>query len=262
MEKEQAQNPRAPGTESFTALDVWREACSIIRRYPLVTIVPAVVLGASAEALALIGDSVLVDETLTNLATAFAYYLYVAYAEEVVESARGIDIASSIGRLFRSWQVVNIALRMLVASIAIVGIVVATIVMVGLAAAAATEVGVADIVTGLLFLLLLLLLGLWLLTRLSLFAPALSRERLGPLAALKRSNELAQGHFWLVFWTATLAFLLEGLADETVALAAELGFGSWGEWIGGLMVTALVMPLAAVTTSLAYHRLLAHKGGF
>ena len=97
--------------------------------------------------MALIGDSVLVDETLTNLATAFAYYLYVAYAEEVVESARGIDIASSIGRLFRSWQVVNIALRMLVASIAIVGIVVATIVMVGLAAAAATEVGVADIVT-------------------------------------------------------------------------------------------------------------------
>ena len=29
-----------------------------------------------------------------------------------------------------------------------------------------------------------------------------------------------------------------------------------------MIVTALVMPLAAVTTSLAYHRLLAHKGGF
>ena len=223
------------------------------------TIVPAVVLGASAEALTLIGDSVLVDETLTNLVMAFAYYLYVAYAEEVVESAQGMDNASSIRRLLRSWQVVPIALRMLVASIAIVGIVVATIVMLGLAAAAATEVGVADIVTGLLFLLLLLLFGLWLLTRFSLFAPALSRERLGSLAALKRSNELARGHFWLVFCTATLAFLLEGLADEPVALAAELGFGSWGEWIGGSMVTALVMPLAAVTTSLAYHRLLTPK---
>jgi len=260
MEKEQAKSLRAPGSEPFTALNVWREACAIIHRYPLATIVPAVVLGASAEALALIGASVLVDETLTNLAMAFAYYLYVAYAEEVVESARAMDNASTLARLLRAWQVFPIALRMLVASIAVVGIVVATIVMVGLAAAAATEVGVVDIVTGLLFLLLLLLLGLWLLTRLSLFAPALSRERLGPLAAIKRSNELARGHFWLVFWTATLAFLLEGLADEPVALAAELGFGSWGEWIGGSMVTALVMPLAAVTTSLAYHRLLVHNG--
>ena len=259
MEKAQAKSPRAPGSEPFTALDVWREACAIIHRYPLATIVPAVVLGASAEALALIGDSVLVDETLTNLATAFAYYLYVAYAEEVVESARAMDNASSLGRLLRTWQVFPIALRMLVASTAFVGIVVASIVMVGLTAAAATEVGVADIVTGLLFLLLLLLLGLWLLTRLSLFAPALSRERLGPLAAIKRSNELTRGHLWLVFWTATLAFLLEGLTDEPVALAAELGFGSWGEWIGGSMVTALVMPLAAVTTSLAYHRLLVHN---
>src|SRR5215210_4997929 len=239
MEKEQAKSLRAPGSEPFTALNVWREACAIIHRYPLATIVPAVVLGASAEALALIGDSVLVDETLTNLAIAFAYYLYVAYAEEVVESARAMDNASSLGQLLRAWQVFPIALRMLVASIVVVGVV--------------------DIVSGLLFLLLLLLLGLWLLTRLSLFAPALSRERLGPLAAIKRSNELARGHFWLVFWTATLAFLLEGLADEPVALAAELGFGSWGEWIGGSMVTALVMPLAAVTTSLAYHRLLVHN---
>ena len=257
MEEKRAKSPRAPGSEPF-ALDVWREAYSIIRRYPLM-ILPALVLGASAEALALIGDSVFIDETSTNLAMVFAYYLYVAYAEEAVQSVRGVDNTSSPGRLLRRWQVVPIALRMLVASIAIVGIVIAAIVIVGLSAAAATEVGVADVITGLLFLLLLLLLGPWAVTRLSLFAPALSSERLGPLAALKRSNELARGHFWLVFWTATLALLLEGLADEPVALAAELGFGSWGEWLGGSIVTALVTPLAAVTTSLAYHRVLEHK---
>jgi hypothetical protein len=68
-----------------------------------------------------------------------------------------------------------------------------------ISATAAMEVGIVDTVTGLLSLLLLLLLSPWLLTRLSLFAPALSRERLSPLAALKRSNELARGHFWLVF---------------------------------------------------------------
>ena len=260
MEEKQAKSPRAPGSEPFAALVVWREAYSIIRRYPLM-ILPALVLGASAEALALIGDSVSIDETSTNLAMVFAYYLYVAYAEEVVQSVRGVDNTSIRGRLLRRWQVVPIALRMLVASIAIVGIVIAAIVIAGLSAATATEIGVADVIIGLLSMLLLLLLGPWVLTRLSLFAPALSNERLGPLAALKRSNELARGHFRLVFWTATLAFLLEGLADEPVALAAELGFGSWGEWLGGSIVTALVMPLAAVTTSLAYHRVLEHKRG-
>src|SRR5829696_6058912 len=258
MEEKRAKSPRAPGSEPSAVLDLWREAYSIIRRYPLM-ILPALVLGASAEALALIGDSVFIDETSTNLAMVFAYYLYVAYAEEVVQSVRGVDNTSSRGRLLRRWQVVPIALRMLAASIAIVGIVIAAIMIVGLSAAAATEVGVADVITGLLFLLLLLLLGPWVLTRLSLFAPALSSERLGPLAALKRSNELARGHFWLVFWTATLALLLEGLADEPVALVAELGFGSWGEWLSGSIVTALVMPLAAVTTSLAYHRVLEYK---
>src|ERR687885_672562 len=105
MEKEQAKSPRAPGSERISALAVWREAASIIRRYPVATIVPAVVLGALAEAFVLIGDSILIDETLTNLFTAFAYYLYVAYAEEVVvESAQGVDNASIRGRLRKLWQ--------------------------------------------------------------------------------------------------------------------------------------------------------------
>ena len=258
MEEKRAKSPRAPGSEPFATLDVWREAYSIIRGYPSM-LLPALVLGASAEALALFANSVAIDETSTNLAMVFAYYLYVAYAEEVVQSVRGVDNTLSPGRLLRRWQVVPIALRMVVASIAIVGIVFAAIVIVGLSAAAVTEIGVADVITGLLFLLLLLLLGAWVLTRLSLFAPALSNEHLGPLAALKRSNELARGHFWLVFWTATFALLLEGLADEPVALAADLIFGPYGAWISGSIVTGLVMPLAAVTTSLAYHRALEHK---
>lgn len=267
MEKEQAKSPRAARNEPIAALDVWREAYSAVRRYPLASIVPAVVLGSLAEALALFGDSILTDQILTNLAVAFVYYLYVAYAEEMVESTRRVDNVSILGRLRRPWQPVPVALRMLVAAITIVGLVVAAIVglvvaatvVVGLAADGVLEVGVAALVTVLLFLLLLLLPVLWLVTRLSLFAPALSRERLGPLAALKRSNELARGHFWLIFWTATLALLLEVFADEPVALAAELGFGPYGEWIGSSIVTALVMPLAAITTSLAYHRVLVHE---
>jgi len=260
MEKEQAKSPRDPRSERIAALDVWREAASIIRRYPLATVVPAVVLGALAEAFVLVGDSLLIDETLTNLFTALAYYLYVAYAEEVVvESAQGVDDISIRGRLRKLWQAIPVALRILVAAIVMVAIVLVAIVVLALATAAVTKIGIADIVAVLLFLLLLLLSCLWLLTRLSLFAPALSRERLGPLEALKRSNELVRGHFWLVFRTATLAFLLEQVADEPVAQVAELISGSWGEWIGSSIVSALITPLAAITTSLAYRRLSTHK---
>ena len=260
MGKERAKSPLAPGTKQIAALDVWREARSIIRQHPLATIVPAVVLGALAQALSLIGDSILIDETLTNLATAFAYYLYVAYAEDVVlEDAHGVDHISIRERLRKLWQVIPVALRIFVAAIAMVGIIVVAIVVLALATAAAIEVGIPDVVAGLLFLLLLWFFGLLLLTRLSLFAPALSREHLGPVTALKRSNELVRGQFWLVFRTATLAFLLEEVADEPVARAAELVLGSWGAWIGSSIISALVTPLAAITTSLAYHHVSKHE---
>ena len=259
IEQKQAQSQRAARGDPIAALDIWREAWFIVRRYPLATILPAVALGFLTEALALIGDSRLTDQTSTNLATAFVYYLYVAYAENVVESIRGVDNASILGRLRGPLQLVPVALRMLAAAIALVGLIVATMVAAVLAAGAVSEIGVTDLVTVVLFLLLLLLPVLWLLTRLSLFAPALSREQLGPLAALKRSNELVRHYFWLIFWTATLALLLEEFADEPVALAADLSFGPYGVWISGSIVTGLVMPLAAFTTSLAYHRVLEHK---
>src|SRR5215216_2668929 len=259
IEQKPAQSQRAAGGDPIAALDIWREAWFIVRRYPLATILPAVALGFLTEALALIGDSRLTDQTSTNLATAFVYYLYVAYAENVVESIRGVDNASILGRLRGPLQLVPVALRMLAAAIVLVGLIVATMVAAVLAAGAVSEIGVTDLVTVVLFLLLLLLPVLWLLTRLSLFAPALSREHLGPLAALKRSNELVRHYFWLIFWTATLALLLEEFADEPVALAADLSFGPYGAWISGSIVTGLVMPLAAFTTSLAYHRVLEHK---
>ena len=104
---------------------------------------------------------------------------------------------------------------------------------------------------------LLVLPGLWLLTRWSLFAPVISRERLGPVAALKRSNRLVRDHFWLVFLTATLAFILEEALIHAGALVGHLISGSdtWGEWIGGSIAASLITPLAALTTSVAYGRL-------
>ena len=80
--------------------------------------------------------------------------------------------------------------------------------------------------------------------------------RIGPVESLKRSNALGRGRFWFVLGTATLAFV----SEETIIHAAAFTSGSitgshtWGQWIGGSLVAALAIPLAALTTSLAYSR--------
>lgn len=76
---------------------------------------------------------------------------------------------------------------------------------------------------------------------------------------MKRSNGIVRRHFWFVFETATLAFILEEAAVYTGASTGLLVTGSdtWGDWIGGSIPTLLIMPLAAFATSLAYARLAA-----
>src|SRR5215211_4586194 len=82
---------------------VWREAFAIIRRYPAAVVVPGAVLGALAEAPTyLIGDRLLLDQLLTYLAAAFAYYLYLAYAEGLTtDYERGEELIASRSRLAR-----------------------------------------------------------------------------------------------------------------------------------------------------------------
>ena len=77
---------------------------------------------------------------------------------------------------------------------------------------------------------LLVVPGLWVLTRWSLFAPVISREHLGPVAALKRSSELVRNHFELVFLTAAFATVLEEVAIHAGAVVGLLVSGSdtWG----------------------------------
>jgi hypothetical protein len=60
---------------------------------------------------------------------------------------------------------------------------------------------------------------IWLMTRWSLFAPVIVGELLGPLAALRRSNELVRGHFEVAFLTPAFAVVLE----EAVADAGASG---------------------------------------
>jgi hypothetical protein len=107
---------------------------------------------------------------------------------------------------------------------------------------------------------LLVIPGLWLLTRWSLFAPVISRERPGPVEALKRSNRLVRDHFRLVFLTATLAFILEEAIVHAGAWAGHriLSSDTWGEWAGATISASLITPLAALATSVTYQRLTTH----
>jgi hypothetical protein len=221
--------------ERLAVSAVWREALAIIRRYPLATIGPAVVLAGLAEApYYFLNQSGFAWEViLTFLTAAFAYYLYVAYAEEVaVEAERGVHGITTRGVLRELRQAAPVVPPVFIASM--------------------VAITVPTAATG-----LLVIPGVWLLTRWSLFAPVISRERTGPVQALKRSSRLVRDHFWLVFLTATLAFILEETIIHAGALVGHriLGSETWGEWAGATIFAALITPLAALATSVAYQRL-------
>jgi hypothetical protein len=102
---------------------------------------------------------------------------------------------------------------------------------------------------------------MWLYTRWSLATPVIRKRRLGPLAAIRRSNQLVRGYFWLVFATATVAYYLEGVVihEGAVVAGSVTGSHTWGAWMGGSIVATLVMPLAAFATSLAHSSLARQK---
>jgi hypothetical protein len=227
--------------EQGSILSVWREAFRIVGRYPLASVLPAVVLGmlGAAPYYFIEGRIHVTEQILTSLTGAFAFYLYivyVAYAEEVTaEAERGIERITSRGVIHMLRQASLVAPSAMTAAVAAIIIPRATTV-------------------------LLVIPGLWVLTRWSLFAPVISREHLGPVAALKRSNEVVRGHFELVFLTATFAAVLEEVAVHAGGVAGLLVSGSdtWGQWLGSSIAIVVVMPLAAFATSVTYLNLTAH----
>jgi hypothetical protein len=216
---------------------VWREALAIIRRYPTATLVPAAMLGGLAQAPAyFIEGRPILDRMVTYLTAGFAYYLYLAYAEEIAtEAERKVNRITLPDVLRELHQAIPLSPRVLVA--ASISFLVSSFAAI-----------------------LLVLPGAWLFTRWSLSTPVVSKEDLGSIAALKRSNEIVRRRFWFVFETATLAFILEEAVVYMGAWTGLLVTGSdtWGDWIGGSIPAVLIMPLAAFTTSLAYARLAAH----
>ena len=224
--------------EQGSILSIWREALMIIRRYPLASVLPAAVLGmlGAAPYYFIEGKTNVPEQILASLTGAFAFYLYIvyiAYAEEVTaEVEAGVERIMLRGVLHMLRQAHPVVPSAMAASVAAI-----------LIPRVATT--------------LLVIPGLWLLTRWSLFAPVISREHLGPVAALKRSSELVRGHFELVFLTAALVTVLEEAAVHAGGVGGLLASGSdtWGQWLGGSIATSLIMPLAAFVTSVTYMRL-------
>jgi hypothetical protein len=205
-----------------------RDSLAVVRRYPVAVLLPAAVLGAASDLLQL-WDAGVASEVLLGLALAVAFELYVAYAERLVIEAR------------RDAERVDPAALLRAAMPLLPALLLASIPAVALPAAASG---------------LLVLPGLWLLTRWVLYAPVIAREGAGPLAALRRSSELVRGRFRSVFAVATVAVIVEHAVIHVTAHAAEplLGSELLG-LLGAALAVAAVSPFAALTISLVYDRI-------
>jgi hypothetical protein len=203
------------------------DVAGVIRRRAVAAAVPAALLGLGADAIILLRHHA-GAEILLGVALALAFELYVGYAELIVAADRDRAAHPRMLPLLRRAAPMTPAL--LVASLAAVTL--------PLAASA-----------------LLVIPGLWLMTRWSLFAPAIVHERLGPRDSLSRSSELVRGAFWAVFVSVTLSVLAEHAIIHGVAHGAEPALGSTAlSLIGAALITALVSAPAAFTISVVYER--------
>jgi len=212
---------------------VARDVFAVIRRYPVAALLPAAALGAASDLLQLTHPGI-TGEVLLGLALAVVFELYVGYAERLVLEAERGAVRASPARLLRA------ALPLLPSLLA------ASIPAVALPAAASG---------------LLIVPGLWLLTRWVLYAPVIAREAAGPLAALRRSSALVSGRFWSVFAVATVALIVEHTVIHGAAHAAGPALGSQAlALLGAAIAVAAVSPFAALTISLVYDRISASPG--
>ena len=197
-------------------------------RAPLTLVVPALVVAAAADALTLS-----VHHPVAEVAVAVAIFvlfeLYVAYVEHVL-----------------------IELEHRGPPVALAPVLVGTLASAASIIAAAVPGAIIELVATA----LLVVPGLWLLTRWSLAASVIAGEHLGPLRALARSNALVRGHMPAVFATATVAALTQSALIDATAIGDDPLFGSLAvALVVSALVAALITPPAAIITSVIYTRL-------
>ena len=104
-------------------------------------------------------------------------------------------------------------------------------------------------------LLLLIVPGLYLLTRWILLAPVIVLERRRAGEAFSRSSELVRGHGWtvlaLILVTVGLSIVASSLVGIVFAPLPEF----LDAWIGGLVSNSLTAPFVALAWTITYYRL-------
>ena len=122
----------------------------------------------------------------------------------------------------------------------------ATLVVAGLLAGLGILVG----------LILLIVPGLYLLTRWSLIVPVIVLEKRSAGESFGRSHELVRGNGWSVFGLIVVVVLVGAISGSIVSglLGAALG-DFLGTWLGSTVANAIVTPFFAVSLTVAYLRL-------
>ena len=113
--------------------------------------------------------------------------------------------------------------------------------------------------------------GIWLAVAYSVAVPALLLERIGPVAALRRSFRLVRGRWWptagallvgyLLIWV--IGALVEGMITVVPTLVAEDNtlVAALGAVVGGTVGSALTTPYPAAVVTLIYFDLRVRKEG-
>ena len=105
-------------------------------------------------------------------------------------------------------------------------------------------------------LLLLVVPGLYLLTRWSMIAPAMILENLTAGESFTRSHELVRGRAWPVFGLLILLFVINIIVGGViVGVAGGISGDVVGSWLGSAVANTLVTPFIAIATTLVYFRL-------
>jgi hypothetical protein len=104
-------------------------------------------------------------------------------------------------------------------------------------------------------LVLLIVPGLFLLTRWVLVTPAVVLEGLPATDALRRSWHLVRGHSWTTFGVIVVTVLLAVLAQILFAGVFAFFPNFLRNWIGGLVANSLVTPFVALSWTLMYFHL-------
>jgi Membrane domain of glycerophosphoryl diester phosphodiesterase len=123
----------------------------------------------------------------------------------------------------------------------------------------------------LLGLVLLIIPGIWIAVKLSMVFPAVVFERKNPLSAIGRSWTLTRGHWWRIFGTLAVVFLITFVAQLVLGgvVGGLLGASDASELTTAVVLTlvnlitlALTYPLWAAVTSVVYYDLRVRNEGF